>query len=180
MEMNMKKKDSDVEDEKVRSTRLPAIPRFQPRFQQVNKTDPKRAAALKKMDAEIGGRATKEDRFVYLIQHGHVWSEAVIDSGIDHQTAAKIVEQMFQFRMDGVAVFLLSESYLKQALEGLKNLGDTCEDEKVRVVALSKLAEISLKVLNNKPWIKEMQRFPLPEDARQFYKNTVWDAAFED
>jgi hypothetical protein len=124
-------------------------------------------------------RLSAEDQFIWLIQKGAVWNEAVADSGLEPEEAAKIVERMLQFRMDGLAVFMLSESFLRIAMEELLSVAQSTKDEKVKLLALGKLADVSLKVLTNKPWIQKIQAFPIPAEAKEYYKGTVWDAAFE-
>ena len=83
-----------------------------------------------------------------------------------------------EFRRDGVAIFLLSERYLKEAFEGMFELARNSADDKVRMVAYGKIAEISLKVLGKKDWIQKMQLAPLSQCADE-YEASTWDAAFE-
>jgi hypothetical protein len=121
----------------------------------------------------------KRAKFLQAILAGEVWDDAIRKVGIDPIEAAAVIDDCLTHRRDGVAVYVLAEKHLISSMKVLDQLSQKAADERIQLLAATKLADQSFRILLARPHIEETQKQTTIETAKQQVKNT-WDVEFED
>jgi hypothetical protein len=115
--------------------------------------------------------------FKQRLLEGKSWQDAMDETKITPIEAAQVLDNMMIYSRDGAGVYLLSERNLLSAMACLAYLQEKAIDEKVRVVAASKLADTAYRILVSKPYLDSINK-----DAKNQLpaapKNT-WDVEFD-
>lgn len=116
------------------------------------------------------------EQFKQRLLEGKSWQDAMDETKITPIEAAQVLDNMMIYSRDGAGVYLLSERNLLSAMGCLAYLQEKAQDEKVRVVAASKLADTAYRILVSKPYLDSINK-----DAKNQLpasSTNTWDAEF--
>lgn len=116
------------------------------------------------------------EQFKTSLQSGKSWQDAINETKITPIEAAQVLDNMMIYSRDGAGVYMLSERHLMSAMACLAVLQEKATDEKVRVVAASKLADTAYRILVSKPYLDSINKDT--KNQLNAPQTNTWDAEF--
>jgi hypothetical protein len=138
--------------------------------------DPTSSSGRSDRSFRIKTNPNAREAFQDAIRSGKTWDEAIDETGINPVEATQLLDNMMLHRRDGAAVYMLAERHLISAMSQLATLQVQAEDEKVRVVAASKLSDTAYRVLISKPYLDKVNQ----KIESQSSSKNIWDTEFSD